>query len=395
MSALPLPGNRDAPSECDWRLLDLRETRRLIVGWTLLYGGGSWLLEYGYASLGATPGSFAAAGKNAVYALVWAPLLFGAVWLVDRWPVHSVFDVRRVVLHLGAITIAPFLWGAATYYLCLMLVPGWQPWGVWRMYLKTFMGVLYVCMVVIGICHLAHWMRRARERELAAVRDAEAATRAQMHVLSLELHPHFLRNALHSMSALLYSDPARAGEALGELRSMLEHAVRTASVTEVTLLDELATLRRYARMQELRFGDRLSLVWQIAPDVFDAAVPNYLLQPLLENAIKFSVEALAGCRTIAVAAERVDTDLVLRVVDDGIGPRRATPRVPSARSRRGLANVRARLAHLYRDHQNLTITAGVGGRGTAVEVRIPFRRLRAGELGARSTEAAERVLDAV
>ena len=137
MSAVPLPGNRDAPPERDWRLLDLRETRRLIVGWTLLYGGGSWLLEYGYASLGATPGSFAAAGKNAVYALVWAPLLFGAVWLVDRWPVRSVFDVRRVVLHLGAITIAPFLWGAATYYLCLVLVPGWQPWGIWRMYLKT------------------------------------------------------------------------------------------------------------------------------------------------------------------------------------------------------------------------------------------------------------------
>ena len=394
MSAVPFVGKRDAASERDWRLLDLSETRRLIVGWTLVYGGGSWLLEYGYASLGAPPGSFAAAGKNAVYALVWAPLLFGAVWLVDRWPARSVFDLRRVVLHLGAITVAPFLWGAATYYLCLILVPGWQPWGFWRMFLKTFTGVLYVCAVVIGICHLAHWMRRARDWELATVRDAEAATRAQMHVLSLELHPHFLRNALHSVSALIYSDPARAAEALAELRSMLEHAVRTASVSEVTLLDEVSTLRRYARMQELRFGDRLALVWQIAPDVLDAAVPNYLLQPLLENAIKFSVEALAGCRAVVVAAERSETVLVLRVIDDGVGPRRPF-RPTSARSGRGLANVRARLAHLYGDLQNLTITAGVRGRGTAVELLIPFRRLGAGELGARSSEPSERVLDAV
>ncbi len=357
-------------------LLALPETRRLIVGWTVLYGAGSWLLEYAYATVGGSHGiAFAAAGKNAIYALAWAPLLFGAVWLVDTWPVRSAFDLPRFLLHGVAIAIAPFLWGVLTYYACLAVIPGWQPWGPWRMVLKTSMGVLYVCTVVIGICHLARWIRRTRDLELAAVRSAEAATQAQMHVLSLELQPHFLRNALHSVSALIYSDPPRAAHALGELRDLLAHAARTASVAEVPLADEIATLARYARMQELHFGDRLSVIWQISPETECAAIPNFLLQPILENAIKFGVETLSGPRTVIVQSERIGTTLVLRVLDDGVGPHDARQTFAPRRSGgKGLANVRARLARLYGVDQSLSVNAAVD-QGTLVEVRLPFRQM--------------------
>lgn len=354
-------------------LLGLRETRALLVGWTLLYGVGSWILEYGYSRAGATrPMPFAAGGKNVVYALVWAPLLVVAIWLTDRWPIRSAADARRMLLHGAAAAAAPFAWGAVAYYACLALVPGWEPWGVWRMYLKTFNGVLYVYTVVVGICHVAYWIRRDRAREVAALQAAQAATEAQLQVLALELHPHFLLNALNSVSALLYADRGRAVEALRGLRAMLDRSARTAAVPEVALGEEIGSLMLYTRIQELRFGKRLALTWRIAPECEAAAVPYFLLQPLVENAIKFSVETLAGRREVIVEATRLADDLVLRIFDDGVGPT-GGPSGVGRGSGRGLANARARLQHLYGGRQRLTLTPGPAGRGTIVEVRMPFR----------------------
>ena len=351
----------------------MRETRALLVGWTAVYGFGSWILEYLYAHAGAVrPLSFAAGAKNAIYALVWAPLLITAVALTDWWPVRSLTDARRLALHAVVIVAAPFVWGTAAYYLCLAIVPKWEPWGVWRTYLKTANGVLYVYTVVVGICHVAHWIRRNRTREVAALRAAEAATEAQLHVLSLELHPHFLLNALNSVSALIYLDPARAVEALQGLRTMLGHSSGGATAPEVALADEVRSLASYTRVQELRFGDRLAIAWRISPEAERAAAPHFLLQPLVENAIKFSVEALPGRGTVTVEAVRVAGDLVIRVTDDGIG-------VDAGRTAalkgfgRGLENARDRLRRLYGPRQRLTLSPGPAGRGTTVEVRLPFR----------------------
>ncbi|GJG89742.1 hypothetical protein tb265_49230 [Gemmatimonadetes bacterium T265] len=350
----------------------------LLLGWTLVYGFGSWLLEYVYASVGAArPTSVATGSKNVIYALVWAPLLAAAVALTDWWPVRSATDGPRLLLHGAAIVAAPFAWGTAAYYLCLTFVPGWAPWGVWRTYLKTANGVLYVYVVVVGICHVAHWIRANRTREVAALRAAEAATRAQLQVLSLELQPHFLLNALNAVSALIYDDGDRAVEALRGLRAMLDQSVRSASVAEVALADEVASLATYTRVQELRFGDRLALTWRVAPGVEHAALPPFLLQPLVENAIKFSVEALPGRHEVSVEATRTGGDLVLRVSDDGVGVQAARGAPPYGTPARGfghgLRNARARLQQTYGARHRLTLTAGPSGRGTVVEARIPFR----------------------
>jgi two-component system LytT family sensor kinase len=357
-----------------WRLLDQPVTRRLILGWTLAYGIGSWLLEYLYARFGPHQPTFAAIGKNAIYALVWAPLLFALVWVSDRFPMRSPRDVARLLLYVTVSATAPFVWGTLAYYLCLSFVPGWEPWGVRRMFLKTFNGVAYVSTIVLAICHIARRIQGHREQELAALRAAEAATDAQLQVLSLELQPHFLRNALHSISALIYANPSRALEALEALGEMLRHAVRTASVPEVPLEEEVRALMTYVRIQQLRFGERLSLVWRIAPDVARAAIPNFLLQPLVENAIKFSVEALSGPRTVIVKAERVHDELVVSVVDDGLGPRESQQRSPFRGTGRGLSNAQQRLERLFGDRHSLTLHPQPSGSGTTVEVRLPFRR---------------------
>ncbi len=166
-----------------------------------------------------------------------------------------------------------------------------------------------------------------------------------------------------------------------ELRSMLSDAVATAAVAEVPLADELAAVEKYARVQQLRFGDRLQLEWDIADDVLGAATPHFLLQPLVENGIKYSVEALSGTHTVRVAAVRESGELVVRVTDDGIGPASRTAHAERGFGR-GLANARERLAYLYGTAHALTLHAATDGPGTIVEVRVPFR---ATDRGARYT----------
>jgi LytS/YehU family sensor histidine kinase len=318
--------------------------------------------------------AFAEASKNAIYALVWAPLLVVAVWLTDRWPVRGAGDVRRIVLHVGAAIAAPFAWGTAAYYLCLWIVPGWQPWGVARTYLKTANGVLYVYSVVVLISHVVTRIRANRAREVAAMQAAESATRAQLQVLAMELQPHFLFNALHAVSALMFVDRAAAVVAVRRLAKMLRYAVRTAAAGEVTLAEELRALRRYTRIQELRFRDSLRITWLVPSELLRAAVPHFLLQPIVENAIKYGVESTSSAGRVEIAARRDGGWLVIQVTDDGLGPA-ASGRSRRLVSGRGLANARERLTRLYGDRQRLVLSPGPAGRGAIVEVRLPYHQL--------------------
>src|SRR6185437_1762961 len=157
---------------------------------------------------------------------------------------------------------------------------------------------------------------------------------------------------------LIVSDPSAANDTLVLVSDMLRHAVDTARVQEVALREELATLRLYTAIQQVRFGDRLRLTWEIDEDTIEAAVPHMLLQPLVENAIKHGVEALW-----------------LSIRDDGPGYA-----APSSRkgSGMGIANVRSRLAQVYGDSHVFSVGDAEGG-GTQVVIRIPFVVMTAGD----------------
>jgi len=353
--------------------LGVREVWYLIAGWTAAYGLGSWLLEWSYSHIGARrPMAFLEGSKTVVYALVWAPLLLLAVWLTERWPVRSLRDIPRILLHVSVALAAPFAWATVAYEICVAWVPGWRPWGVGRMYLNTVNGVLYVYTVVVVICHIARRIRDHREREVAALRAAEAATQAQLQVLAMELQPHFLFNALHAVSSLMHSDREAARRAMRQLRELLDYAMRTAALTEVSLAEELSQARMYTRIQELRYGERLLLEWNIDPGLESAAVPHFLLQPLIENAIKYSVETISGPRHVIVNAARMDDELCVRVQDDGVGFESSAGIDKPRGLGRGLSNARERLWHLYGDRQSLSLQSAVGTQGAIAEVRLPF-----------------------
>jgi len=237
---------------------------------------------------------------------------------------------------------------------------------------STSKNVLFGYGLVVVLVHITLRVRAHRNHEVTLLRQAHLAAQAQLQVLKLEMQPHFLFNALHSVSALIDSDPTAANDTLVLVSDMLRHAVETARVQEVSLREELRTLRLYTQIQQVRFGERLHIAWNIADEALDAAVPHMLLQPLVENAIKHGVEAHSSAGKIQVRAVREQAALLLTIRDDGPGCRVPSPRRgPGV----GITNVRSRLAQLYPNHHFFDVADAPEG-GALVTIRIPFVVMR-------------------
>ena len=237
---------------------------------------------------------------------------------------------------------------------------------------------------VAALAHAVQATGRLRERELEA-------TRAELRALRAQLNPHFLFNALHSVGALVRSDPARAEDAVERLGDLLRYVLRASQCedgdaradAEVPLDEELAFVRDYLSLERIRFGARLQVVEEIEPATRQARVPALLLQPLVENAVKYAVGARREGATVHLGARRatdaaVGDALLLGVIDDGPGA--TGPAAPTAVSAGrtvdgegvGLDGVRRRLAACYPDRHRVTLTTPTGG-GFAVWLAIPWQ----------------------
>lgn len=144
------------------------------------------------------------------------------------------------------------LWGVLAYYICMLVVPGWEPLGVPKMLAATAKNVLFGYGLVVVLVHIILRVRMHRNQEVVLLRQAHQAAEARLQLLKLEMQPHFLFNALHSISALIHSNPKAANDTLVLVSDMLRHAVESTRVQEVTLGEELDTLRLYTEIQQVR-----------------------------------------------------------------------------------------------------------------------------------------------
>jgi len=211
------------------------------------------------------------------------------------------------------------------------------------------------------------YFRESADRE----RLETALTRAQLESLKLQLSPHFLFNTLNNISALISLDPRLAERMLGGLSDFLRLSLHNSGAQEVPLERELQMLERYLLIQQIRFAERLKVTIDVPSDLGDALVPNLLLQPLAENAIKHGLAPRAKGGAIEVRAERRNGDLVLRVADDGVG-RDVGVSTHAIGTGIGLGNTRARLARLYGASHRFDVQSEPG-HGFAVTVTIPYR----------------------
>ena len=357
----------DAPQRS---LLTYPMTWRILGWWSVGYGLVTWLVEW--IASGWNQGHermpFLSGMNRLVYAIVWAGAIVAAIVLTEWRPVTRFHQPGRIALHLVATLVMTVLWAVVAYYICLLVVPGWKPLGPGTMLASTAKSVLFGYILVTILVHIVAELRMHRHLEIKALRQEQLAAQAQLHVLKMEMQPHFLFNALHSISSLIQSDPDAANEVLVGLSDMLRHSMETARVQQVTLREEIDSLRLYTHIERVRFGERLNITWAIAEDTLNSAVPHMLLQPLVENAIRHGIETCSTAGRIDIAAERRGDLLWITISDDGPGPDGPQRRAGGGR---GLVNTRARLKELYAERHSLTLVSGAEG-GSVVTISLPF-----------------------
>lgn len=215
--------------------------------------------------------------------------------------------------------------------------------------------------LVLSYFHASH------ERDRLEVRLA----RAELEGLKHQLQPHFLFNALNAISALIPNDPRAAQRTIHGLGELLRLSLSRSGDHEVRLERELELLGHYVAIQRLRFQDRLDVRVEAAPDVKRALVPNLVLQPLVENAIRHGLGPRAAGGAVTVNIARDGASLRIRVADDGVGLA-IGPTGSLDREGVGLGNTRARLQYLYGSRQRMQISTAPGA-GFAVEIEVPYR----------------------
>lgn len=236
-----------------------------------------------------------------------------------------------------------------------------------RYFMEASTDAIAFGMFVGALTHFRTQLRlRQRERRAAAL-ERDAAT-ARLESLSLQLQPHFLFNALNTISSTVYDDPTAADEMIGRLGDLLRHSLRTTGRQEITVDEELVTLRAYLAFVEARFGDRLHVALQVEPSALGLAVPAFILQPLVENAVRHGAATEYQDAGIRIALSRHAAELQLDVENDV----HATPDEPLPMGT-GLGTTRARLQLLYGDAGVLQ-TSSEAGR-FRVTVRLPARTL--------------------
>ena len=243
-----------------------------------------------------------------------------------------------------------------------------------KLFVAEFHVNLLIYWIVVGICHLRVINRRYLERERESARftleTAQLETKlaeAQLDALKMQLHPHFLFNTLNSISVLMRDDAEVANRMLVRLSELLRVALRSGSSPEVSLKDELEFLRGYLEIEQTRFQDRLQVDFEVEKETLDAKVPNLILQPLVENAIKHGIAPLATAGKILIETRRRNGFVELSVSDNGAGLNDSVNESNGI----GLKNTRERLEKLYGTEQQFEITSKAG-EGLRVKIRIPF-----------------------
>jgi two-component system LytT family sensor kinase len=304
--------------------------------------------------------------------IVWAVATPAILWSARRFPLFGRRWARHLVLH--------FLSGTA-FVLVLNLIiriPGslaradWST--LWGSSLAGFVRyyniVILVYLVIVGLGQISLYLEIMRRRELATSRLRAEAAEAHLDAMRMQLRPHFLFNALNTIGQLIrIGRESEAGTMVERLGVLLRTALKKDGGQEVTLREEIECARAYVAIEEARFGDRLRVTWNVDPKVLEAMVPQLVLQPLIENAIRHGVAADSNAGTVMISVTENDNRVRVIVRDDGPGP--STSRANESAAGIGLGNTRERLQRLYGARQGLTIKAHPDG-GTEVTVEVPY-----------------------
>lgn len=324
-------------------------------------------------------------------------------WLGRRFP----FERQRLSLSLPVHVVGAFVAGLLFAVVSAVIIrlsfpesAGTEPLMQWfRSYLASRLPVgVLLYFALLGLGAALESRARLRQRDLQASHLVAQLARAQVQALQTQLQPHFLFNTLHAIGMLVHEDPSAASRMLTRLGDLLRQTLALTDVPEITLREELSILDDYLGIERVRFGDRLTVDIDVDHAFLNVAVPTFVMQPLVENAVRFGVTSRVGPGRIRIVAQRVGAGLQLIVQDDGpeittehggtsassetLSARHSTlSELPGVRENRtgvGLGSTRARLKALYpeADQASLELIKLPNG-GTSAVLSLPWRELHA------------------
>jgi two-component system, LytTR family, sensor kinase len=356
-----------------------RRAALLFGGWTLvsvIFAAVSYAAaigennkEFGFVS---------ALRLNLVQFYLWAilsPLLFK---FSRRFPIEfRPLNFRNLLLYFPA--VISFAGIHQTVHLAILwsITPRWRQQfpaliDCYRAYFAFgfYIDLIIASLIVVAV-HALLYYQNFRASELAQSSLKTQLAQSQLRALKMQLHPHFLFNTLHSISSLVLEDPPKANSMIARLGDFLRLTLENSDQQLVTLKEETEFLRCYLDIEQVRFGDRLTVALELEPQTLSAQVPHLILQPVVENAIQHAIAPHATRGHINIEARRLNGLLRLEVRDNGPGITSNSDWLGMKGV--GLSNVRARLDQIYGSDFRFELI-NVRDGGLAVVMEIPFQR---------------------
>src|SRR5262245_19136281 len=312
-----------------------------------------------------------------IYAYIWAALTPLILSLARRFPIERGSWLRSLLVHVGASVFIGFAPRVLHDVMLVSFLADTSRLSVGRLLLNVYFMTDYGVMIywlILLISYAFNYQRRYREGEVRTTRLEGQLAQAQLQPLKMQLHPHFLFNTLHSISALIYKDPTAAEKMIARLGDFLRLTLENAGAQEISLQQEIEFLKCYLEIERIRFADRLTVQMNIEPQALDARLPNLILQPIVENAIRHGIAPRTSPGRIEIEARRSNGTLQVQVTDNGPGLPSDSNSGTIVKEGVGLANTQARLKQLYGDDHRLDL-ANVASGGLTVILEIPFREL--------------------
>ena len=359
--------------------ISYRRAALVFLGWTLvsiIFAGISYATAIGENNK--EFGFISALRLNLVQFYVWAilsPLVFR---FSRRFPIElRPLNVRNLLLYFPALISFAGIHQVIHLAVLWSITPRWRQkypalTDCYRAYFAFgfYIDLIIALLIVIAV-HALLYYQSFRASELAQSSLKTDLAQAQLRALKMQLHPHFLFNTLHSISSLVLEDPPKANSMIARLGDFLRLTVDNSDQQLVTLKEETEFLRCYLDIEQVRFGDRLTVTFELEPQTLSAQVPHLILQPVVENAIQHAIAPRSTRGHINIEAKRLNSLLRVAISDNGPGIS-SNANLPWKQGV-GLTNVRTRLQQIYGPDFRFELMNTNGGGLTAV-MEIPFER---------------------
>jgi len=314
------------------------------------------------------------------YWVWWGALAVGMWWMAQRWPWTLTLSARSSLIHVALACVLALVHLSLLQWTVNYSSRHWPEWAPGLDYMNNnrFGFELLLYGFVLGFSGLLHVQSQAQRDAMRSLELEKQLSQAQLKALQMQMEPHFLFNTLNAVTTLVeLGRNAEASETLAHLNTILRTTLQRSAPEKVPFAEELRVVESYLAIQQVRFADRLRVKIETTPDALEGMVPCFLLQPIIENAIRHGISHRESEGLLETSVERIGDTLRLRVRDNGPGLRGSSGNGNGHEDGHGIGmrNTRERLAYFYPGaHEFVAVEPEAGGY--EVTIRIPYERQR-------------------